>query len=340
MSRLVMVGVALATSSAMGQIRVVMLPPVGQEDSALSNKATPQTAEPYLLRPGHYVLPSPYSPDSFSPHLRPFPDYSMLRRPNSARYQGQRASAAYPGYPSNCLNRYESYSYPYQSFGGNVESAYNQGRYDANHEYVWYIASQRAGRLLNQSAAQFDEALRFFREGNYEQALVNMLGAAELNHDSAAPRLHAAHAMFALGRYREAVPMLERAFELSPSLAYKTYDIREEYGTRQDFDEHAAALNDYVLEHPKDAGGLTILGYITYFTRGPGAADPILRRAAKLDPKSFFIPKLTTISNRAAPLKAIKSSPARDKKPVRAEPSKREPESGGLRVVYVGRGQY
>lgn len=330
MSRLVLIGVLLSASTVAAQLRVVTLPSANDQPAP----AESTSGDPLLLRPGHYVLPSPYAADNFSPHLRPFPDYSYLRRPGSSRFQGQRASA-YPGYPS-CGGAYAS-PYPYYSYGGDVERAYNQGRYDADNEYVRYIASQRAGRLLNQYAVQFDEGVRLFREGNYEQAMVNHLGAAELNHEGAAPRLHAAHAMFAMGRYREAVPLLERAFELMPTLAYKSYDLRDEYGRREEFDEHLAALKDYVRSNPRDAAGYTLLGYVTYYTRGPGAADSILRRAASLDSRSFFIPKLTAVSSKATPANQGSVKNRRQNAPAKSKIPKSEPESSGLRVVYVGR---
>jgi tetratricopeptide (TPR) repeat protein len=206
-----------------------------------------------------------------------------------------------------------------------VEAAYNQGRYDAEHEYVWFIASHRAGRLLNQSAVQFDEGIRLFRAGRYEKALVNWLGAAEANHDSAAPRLHAGHAMFALGRYREAVMYLARAFELQPLLAYQTYDIRDEYGDRSHFDEHLDTLRSFVGKRPNDADGLTLLGYVTYYTQGPGASDKLLRRAARCDPKSYFIPKLLEVSGKAqstpTPRDASRERPARQPGPGATSPS-------------------
>lgn len=330
MSRLVLIAASLAASTVSAQLRVVTLPSTNDPPAFAESAAT----DPLLLRPGHYVLPSPYAADNFSPHLRPYPDYSHLRRPGSARFQSQRAYA-YPGYPS-CGGSFAS-PYPYYSYGVDPERAYNQGRYDADHEYVRYIASQRAGRLLNQYSVQFDEGVRLFREGNYEQAMVNHLGAAELNHEGAAPRLHAAHAMFAMGRFREAVPLLERAFELMPTLAYKTYDLRDEYGRREEFDDHLAALEDYVRHNPKDAAGQTLLGYVTYFTRGPGAADSILRRAASLDPRSFFIPKLTAVTSKATPSNGGTAKARRAKVPAKMKAPKSEPESGGLRVVYVGR---
>jgi len=146
--------------------------------------------------------------------------------------------------------------------------------------------------LINQWADQFDQAILMFRDGQYERAALNMLGAAEMNHTDGASRLHAGHALFALGRYDEAIPLIERAFELAPILAFHSYDIRDEYGDKAQFDLHLQALKAYVAGHPNSAGAVTLLGYVAYYTEGPGAAYPYLKRAAALNPRSLFIPKL------------------------------------------------
>lgn len=282
-------------------------------------------AEPVLLSPGHYVLPAPYSPSNFSPHLRPFPDYSTFRQnpgtPVNRAFGAYGGFGAYPtGYgPSGPILGYgSSFGCGGYGCGGDVQSAYSQGRYDADHEYNWYIASQRAGRLMNQSAAEFDEGMQRFRDGQYDKALMNLLGAGEMNHDSAAPRLHAGHALFALGRYSEAVANLARAFELMPFLAYKPYDIRAEYGQPSDFEHHLADLEEYVGRHPRDVSALTLLGYVTYYTVGPAAAYPYLAKAATMDPHSYFIPKLLNVSRQTVSQVAPKRSstkPAHRKKP-------------------------
>lgn len=249
-------------------------------------------AEPFLLRPGHYVYPAPYSPDYFSPHLRPFPDYSCLqRRPGGfARTPGGR-SGCVPG-----SGYFQGWNYGGVPYYWDVADAYAAGRYDADREYVWYIASQRAGQLLNQFREQFDNAILSFRGGRYDRALVSLLGAADKNHGSGAARLHAAHALFALGRYREGAQFLARAFELSPSLVFKEYDIRDEYGNRADFDRQLAALRDHVARQPNDASGHLMLGYVTFYTEGPGAAWQSLENANRLNPGSYFIPKLLKVA--------------------------------------------
>ncbi len=306
------IGLSLSWSTARGQ------PPTNGSDvqapgrmEAAGGPAMTPSGDPYQMSPGHYVRPGPYTPDYWSPHLRPFPDYSYERSPFSApltrsttpfrNFGRQPAYGAAPTYgcgPVYAGGYGSGYAAP---FYGDAASAYHQGRYDADREYNWFLASQRAGRLLNQYSAMFDEGMRLFRDGDYEQAVVSWLGAAESNHSNAASRLHAGHAMFALGRYREGVQHIARAFELSPSLAYKIYDLRDEYGDKAEFESHWAALRTFVAEHPDDASAATMLGYVTFHTQGPGAAWPVLERASRLDRHSFFIPKLLNVARQASP---------------------------------------
>jgi tetratricopeptide (TPR) repeat protein len=147
----------------------------------------------------------------------------------------------------------------------------------------------------------FDEGMQLFHDGAYDRAAVKMMGAAQSNESNAACRLHAAHSLFALGQYRRAAAYLARAFELSPSLPYKSYDIRDEYGRTEDFEKQIGYLRLYVQKHPRDDTALTVLGYVTYYTTGPAASYPALRRAAALNPGSYFIPKLLNVAAQTVP---------------------------------------
>lgn len=260
----------------------------------LSEEWDPTGGPPYRTPDGRYVTPDPNSPDGWSPAQRLYPDYSRFRSNDSFRQRalGQRdemrPDPQYQGY----------YAYPYGGcVGGDaLGDAYSQGRYDARHDYLWHLAQQRAGRILNQYAQMFDEGLEAFYEGRYDRAAINLIGAADKNQASAGARLHAGHALFALGRYDDAMVHIARAFELNPGLAHKTYDIREEYGDIGHFEAHFSNLQRFVANNPGSEAGLCLLGYVTFFTGNPGGAYQPLARAARLNPRSYFIPKLLELA--------------------------------------------
>jgi tetratricopeptide (TPR) repeat protein len=266
--------------------------------------AQPQPGELLYKSPGHYVLPGE-GPDYFSPHYRPFPDFYTIQRNQDFNRLPSRTAFGRtygPLAPSNYASNGYASCTPYVPFyPGDAEAAYDQGRYDADREYLHYLAAQRAGRLLNQYRDMFDDGMRLFHQGAYDLAAVKMMGAAQSNESNAACRLHAAHALFALGQYRRAADFLARAFELSPSLPFKTYDIRDEYADPAQFQKQLVVLRTYINRHPRDDSALTVLGYVTYYTRGPAASYPALRRAGLLNPNSFFIPKLLDIASQTVP---------------------------------------
>lgn len=172
------------------------------------------------------------------------------------------------------------------------------------------LASERAGYLINQNMEMFDDGMAQFNAGNYEQAAIKFLGAADADHGSAAARLHAGHALFALGRYDESARQLARAFELSPLLVSRDYDLRDEYGDRADFDRHLDALKAHVVRNPKDPAARAVLGYVLFRTEGSAAAYPVLRRAAQLDPQSYFVPRLLEVVGKTAPANGAARSPS------------------------------
>ena len=69
-----------------------------------------------------------------------------------------------------------------------------------------------------------------------------------------------------------------------------------------------------VAAHPNNTGSVTLLGYVTFYSEGPGAAYPTLKRAARLDRNSYFIPKLHKLARIAGGME--KKPPP----PVKAEP--------------------
>jgi tetratricopeptide (TPR) repeat protein len=155
---------------------------------------------------------------------------------------------------------------------------------------------RRDQALLARNASLTDEGTALLRAGLYQRAAVTLLAAAEANHDDALSRVRAGHALFALGRYDEATRHIGRAFELQPPLATLTYDLRDDYGRQSDFQQHLAALEQFVARQPRSPGGTTMLAYVRYYTTGPSSAYSLLRTAKRLDPRNGLVDRLLAVS--------------------------------------------
>lgn len=282
---------------------------------------------------GYYAYPPDrYRPDNWSPRIRPQYDYRIYRsdrdRAHGRTSPRRRFDSYYPrssyGHGFGRSSRYDrGYGYVYRSYRDEFYSdAYAQGHYDADHDYTAYIAAQRAGQLLDANREKVDEGMGYFRAGDYARAAVAWLGASKLNQADAVSRIHAGHALFALGRYTDAAKLLEHGFELAPLLAESTYDIRTDYTDQSDFARHLATLKTYVARHPNDAEATTLLGYVLSYTEGPAAAYAVLARASALRPSDRFTKRLWDTAAVVTPQEGVEAD---DGRPARG-PGATEPE--------------
>lgn len=136
---------------------------------------------------------------------------------------------------------------------------YDKGQFDRT-------SNERAESVAAHASLNVSSGLQFFRKGEYRKAADAYQLAAELDQGDPAARLCAGHALFALGRYREAARFIRRAFELQPRVAYLAYDIRGDYENRADFDEHLQALRKALDLAPRDPDRLFMLGYVLYYS--------------------------------------------------------------------------
>lgn len=287
-----------------------------QNEAAQTDRAPDVVEGQRLLRmpQGHYIIaPDKYRPDNWSPRIRPRFDYS----PNGigSGPNPYRSSHLYREFRNTNRYRYGGYGASWASdcygcgsphCGANAAgNAYVQGRYDADHEYQDYIAAERAGRLLDANRLGVSAGMGHYQAGRYDRAAIEWLGASERNQGDAASRVYAGHALFAIGRYDEAVKLLARAFELSPFLTESYYDIRSEYGNPTDFADHLSTLKAFVAGHPNNAAAVALLGYVVAYSDGPAAAYPILVRADELDPNDFFIQRLLKIARVVTPMQGV-----------------------------------
>ncbi len=160
------------------------------------------------------------------------------------------------------------------------------------HARFYDEALTREDSLLAHFGEHLDRGLELFRKGRYHEAASAFKLAADTHHGDPASRLYAAHALFAIGRYKEAVEFLRRAFELQPKIAMLTYDIRDDYGNTGDFERQVEAIEKALLRSPKSFERLVVLGYVRYYTAQRDEAFVLLNRADKLYPKDALVGKL------------------------------------------------
>lgn len=162
---------------------------------------------------------------------------------------------------------------------------YDRGQFDRT-------ANERAQRVLAHANAQIDRGLALFKQGDYHAAVDAFRLATEADHGDAASRIYAGHTLFAVGRYRDGVRFLRRAFQLQPRITYLNYDIRNDYSDPADFDRQLEALRKALALAPNDPDRLFMLGYVLYYTGQRGEAYSTLAQAVRANPKDEIASRL------------------------------------------------
>jgi len=218
------------------------------------------------------------------PYVYPYPafvsSYSIL--PSWYTYgAGSYWSPSYSWYPPLV------YSDP----GPWIDDGYRYERYEGAKE----VSRKRSKGLLSKQQVLMSDGLRAFEAGRYEQALSLFRLATGLNTYDPAARIHAAHAAFSVRRYSEAVRWLRSAFDLEPRLVDLPYDVRDDYGNREDFNDHLAALKAAIAASPNENDLLILLGYIHFYSDRRGEAARVLRQVADRRPKNAPKDELVSI---------------------------------------------
>ena len=207
------------------------------------------------------------------------------------------------GYPlSPRLTQRERDWANYRYFGGRP-SRYGYGRFDRYGGYgadggdafrygfmrgydVGYFdqtSNARTRSLLAYARSQLNRGIELFAQGRYEEAADAFQASADSDQGDAITRIYAGHALFALGRYRDAVAHIRRAVELQPRIVHLRFDMRGDYERVVDFDAQLNALKESLELAPTDPDRLFLLGYVLYFSGQRTAAYPVLSRAHALD---------------------------------------------------------
>lgn len=192
-------------------------------------------------------------------------------------YANRRYFGGVPGrYGYGPLNPYAGDDYEGDWYRFGFMQGYDRARFVQESE-------DRTDIVLKHFQGHLANGLTLFNRGLYREAADAFRLAANANHGDPASRLYTAHALFALGRYQEAIPYLRRAYELQPQITYITFDLRDDYGNKADFDEHLKALEDALAQSPQNVDRLILLGYVRYYTNQREGAYDVLSVAWQLD---------------------------------------------------------
>ena len=249
-------------------------------------------------------------------------DYSRARRDYDRRYDDRFRGRQYHGDRRGW--RYYDDGWHYYDDRGyrEFDDGYRRGRRDGRRYAEWEHRNERGRRAY---ADAMSAGLLAFSGGEYSDAVREFIRAAKTNQGDPASRIHAAHAMVAIGRYHEALPALRRAFQLQPRIAYLSMDIRRDYGRKKDFDKHLQAITAEAEEAQDDPALWLLLGYYQFYSGSEGAALDSLGKSDALAPDDFMTEALLEAARRSAPASRGKASSQAKPKQKRAVEKKAKP---------------
>ncbi|MCK4659556.1 MAG: hypothetical protein KAV82_08550 [Phycisphaerae bacterium] len=229
-------------------------------------------------------------------------DYTRSRHRSSrwSRDYYRERSYGPRGYRPYHEDRYGGWGYGDYGHGGHTfDRGYWEGHRDGRRFADW---ERRAEMGRRSYADAMNSGLRAFRNGEYPAAVRDFIRAAKVNQGDPASRIHAAHALVAIGRYPEALPALRRAFQLQPKIAYLALDIRRDYGAKADFQAHLKGIEDAAEKARNDPGLWLLLGYYQFFSARETAALASLTRSNELAPGDFLTEALLAAARMVAPV--------------------------------------
>ena len=236
-----------------------------------------------------YDLNEPYDPASplqRAPHVDPY------SRSHSRRYRSDYNGR---GYGSS----YGGYGYDYRgSYDYGFEAGYRQGRFYGRREME---AELSAPLFVSNYRFTMQTGTESFRAGDYSASARHFILAARLDNGDASSRIRAGHALVAVGRYREASALIARALQLQPKLPYLSRDIRDEYGQKDDFDQHFDRLAKATRDSGDQADLWALLGYYEFFGGRQSKALQSLSKAETLDPRNPLAQRLLEVARLSLP---------------------------------------
>lgn len=168
----------------------------------------------------------------------------------------------------------------------------------------------KADELHERGDYLFKSGYYFRASDNYRLALVE---------DPTNPwrKLAFGHSLFAIGKYGYASYALRRGVaELDPKLTFAP-EIAPLFPSRRRFQQALRDLKRYVTYSPRDAAGLTVLGYVLYSIRGEERRSrDMFRYLLRLDPNDAFATTMIAQLDRRAKTAARGGESAKGGHPV------------------------
>jgi tetratricopeptide (TPR) repeat protein len=194
------------------------------------------------------------------------------------------------------------------------DEGYRRGRRDGQDFSDWQFSYQMGTTSYLQA---METGVKAFRAGDYSLAAKQFVLAASLNQGDAACRLHAAHAMVALGRYDEAALTTRRALQLQPKIAFLLLDIRGQYADPNDFAAHYQKLKETTEKTANDGNLWFLLGFYQFFSDRATEAFRSLQKADALQPGDRTTQGLLNAAKLSTPAEppAPQSRPAAQARP-------------------------
>jgi hypothetical protein len=276
--------------------RATATQPAQQAAATATQPATDGTVTQALMK--LYRIPRPQAGATRESASNP-PTGNNARRPAPAGQTVQKANGGdvvVQGEPQPTYTVSPEVVYPGTYAPGDY---YRFGFWDRKYDRSNFRAQgeERRQAVLSHAGAQMSRGLEAFRSGQYRTAVKYFKLTAEMNQGDPACRIYATHALFAIGRYSEAAEYLRRAFSLEPRIAMLTYDIRDDYANKADFEAQLAELHRAAQAAPTDLARLALLGYVLNYSDQPDNAYQVLARARKIDPRDALVQTLFESTN-------------------------------------------
>jgi tetratricopeptide (TPR) repeat protein len=161
--------------------------------------------------------------------------------------------------------------------------------------------------------ATFDEALAFFKNGEYTRALAKVTVA--LQKDSTDPVMHEFRALclFAQGEYKQSAAALNSLLAVAPGMDWTT--VSGLYGNVDDYSKQLRRLEDHCEKQTKDSAAFFVLAYHYLVLGHTDDAIKTLQTVVQLQPKD------ATAQRMLAGL-----SPPKEEEPDKPQPKDAQPE--------------